>query len=250
MINNLPHPQLTFLFSICEEDGLKGAKLLEDHYLADIDYAYILDGEGPVGTAVVKTPHGCKGTLKIIGKEAHAGVCPEEGINALVVATEAISQLTIGRVDEETTCNFGVVHGGSATNVVMGQIELQFEARSYDLDKLIRLVEKVKKIFDLTAIKNRAAFEENLQYGTPGYQLDKTEGILRRFESACQKSNITYQEIRCGGGSNANVYRKRGVDAVNLSTNMKNIHSLQESIAVQDLKTMLSVLTNLIIESA
>ncbi|MGM0214203.1 M20/M25/M40 family metallo-hydrolase [Enterococcus sp. AZ109] len=240
------YPSITFLFTVCEEESLQGAKQLDPSYLQKIDFAYVLDGEGPLGTAVVKTPHGCKGTLRIIGKEAHAGVCPEKGINALAVAAEAITRLPMGRVDEETTCNIGVVKGGSATNVVMGEIEMQFEARSFDRQKLEKLIEQVKTEFQMVCQKHGATFEETLSYGTPGYTIDEQDEIILPFKRACEKNGISYQGAACGGGSNANVYRMRGMNAVNLSTNMKNIHSVDESIAAADLEMMLEALVSLV----
>lgn len=248
IIGDVPHPTITFLFTACEEQSLMGAKLLEQKYLDPIDYAYVLDGEGPIGTAVIKTPHGCKGTLNVIGKEAHAGVCPEEGINAFVVAAEAVSQLPIGRIDEETTCNIGVAQGGTATNVVMGELGLQFEARSFKPEKLDLIINQVKDVFAEVCQKHGATFEENLCLGTPGYELSDKQPILTAFKKACEKTETIYQGASCGGGSNANVYRMRGIDAVNLSTNMQNIHSVEEMIAIVDLKQMLLLLTQLIKE--
>lgn len=242
------YPSITFLFTVCEEQSLQGAKQLDPSYLQEIDFAYVLDGEGPLGTAVVKTPHGCKGTLRIIGREAHAGVCPEKGINALAVAAEAITRLPLGRVDEETTCNIGVVKGGSATNVIMGEIEMQFEARSFDRLKLEKLIEQVKTEFQTVCKKHEAIFEEMLSYGTPGYTIDDQDEIILPFKRACEKNGISYQGAACGGGSNANVYQMRGINAVNLSTNMKNIHSVDESIAAADLDKLLAVLVSLVEE--
>lgn len=242
------YPSITFLFTVCEEQSLQGAKQLDSSYLQEIDFAYVLDGEGPIGTAVVQTPHGCKGTLRVIGKEAHAGVCPEEGLNALAVAAEAITQIPIGRVDQETTCNIGVVYGGSATNVVMGEVEMQFEARSFDRGKLEKLISQVKEEFQRVCKMNEAVFEENLSYGTPGYTINDQDELIVAFQKACEKQGVHYQGVACGGGSNANVYRMRGTNAVNLSTNMKNIHSTDESIAVADLHQMLGILLTLVKE--
>lgn len=246
MTDDFPHPTCTFLFTVCEEQSLMGAKLLEQKYLDSVDYIYVLDGEGPIGTAVVKTPHGCKGILKVIGKEAHAGACPEEGINAFVVAAEVVSTLPIGRIDEETTCNIGVAQGGTATNVVMGELSLQFEARSFSPQKLEELTNHVKETFARVSQQYGAQFEETLQLGTPGYQLADTAPILTAFKKACEHEAVVYQGAACGGGSNANVYRMRGINAVNLSTNMQNIHSVNEQIAAADLEKMLAVLKQLL----
>lgn len=246
MIQETSHPEITFLFTVQEETSLKGAKALQDKYLSDVDFAYVLDGEGPIGTAIVKTPYGCKGKLIVRGKEAHAGVCPEKGINALVVAAQAITRLKIGRVSNDTTCNIGIIQGGTATNVVMGEVEMNFEARSYDRKKLEKLIETVRKTFEVVCTENGADFEDNLTYGTPGYQIADDEPVLTYFKNSCTYTGTQYRAEACGGGSNANVYRMRGVDAVNLSTNMQNVHSVDESLEVKDLEEMLQLVECLV----
>ncbi|TQQ84517.1 M20/M25/M40 family metallo-hydrolase [Peptacetobacter hominis] len=232
----LPHPPLTFVFSVCEEKSLQGAKNLDLNIFEDHKYVFVLDGEGDVGSMILKTPYGCKGTLKVIGKEAHAGVCPENGINALCVASEAITSLNFGRINENTTSNIGVISGGTATNVVMGSVEMKFEARSYLKDELISLIENVKNTFKEICLSNGASFEEDLKYGTPGYNISEDDEIVKDFKKACSNLNLKFNPLSCGGGCNANVYRKNGINAVNLGLNMKNVHSTKEHISIEDLE--------------
>ncbi len=63
----------------------------------------MLDADGPVGTVVNRTPTHITLDLIVTGKAAHAGVAPEEGISAIVVAAKAIAKIPSGRLDEETT---------------------------------------------------------------------------------------------------------------------------------------------------
>src|SRR6185295_11241134 len=67
---------------------------------------------------------------------AHAGMAPEEGINAIQVAAEGVAAMRLGRIDAETTANIGTIHGGAATNIVPNTVHLHGEARSHDDAKL------------------------------------------------------------------------------------------------------------------
>lgn len=243
---NIPHPPITFIFSVCEENSLQGAKNIEKNIIKDLKYIFVLDGEGEIGTAIVKTPYGCKGNIKIIGKEAHAGVSPEKGINALCVAAEAISYLKIGRVDKNTTSNIGVISGGKASNIVMGSVEMKFEARSYEKEELIKFIDNVKNVFLNVCKKNNATLEENLRYGTPGYYIKENDSIIKIIKLACEKIGVRFNGISCGGGSNANVYRKHGINAINLGLNMKDEHSKNEHIDIKDLETLKRLLLEII----
>ena len=53
-----------------------------------------------------------------------------------MVASRAIENMNLLRIDEETTANIGIVKGGEATNIVMPELEIIAEARSLDEQKL------------------------------------------------------------------------------------------------------------------
>ena len=53
-----------------------------------------------------------------------------------MVASRAIENMKLLRIDEETTANIGIVKGGIATNIVMPELEIVAEARSLSEEKL------------------------------------------------------------------------------------------------------------------
>ena len=105
----------SFIFSIWEEGGLHGAKNL-DYSKIYAEYAFVLDSGGSPGEIIVKAPAQDAIKVKITGKPAHAGLQPEKGISAIMVASRAIENMKLLRIDEETTANIGIVKGGIATN--------------------------------------------------------------------------------------------------------------------------------------
>ena len=133
--NNIEHSDITVVFSIWEEGGLFGAKSL-DYSKLDVDYGFVLDSGGSPGEIIVKAPGQDRIAVKIKGRPAHAGLQPEAGISAIMVASRAIENMNLLRIDEETTANIGIVKGGEATNIVMPELEIIAEARSLDEGKL------------------------------------------------------------------------------------------------------------------
>ncbi|MEG0273748.1 MAG: M20/M25/M40 family metallo-hydrolase [Longicatena sp.] len=242
---DIPHPELFFVFSVCEEDGLQGVKHIDKRLFKDVTCAYVLDGEGVVGTVVDRTPHGCKGTLSVIGKEAHAGVCPEQGINALKVASEAIAKLPMGRIHPYLTSNIGKIEGGTARNVVMGKVSMEFEARGYHRKELEEYVTYVKRSFHEVCDQYHAQFQEDIKFGTPGYTIEEDDTLWDEFEQICKRCGKTMIKESCGGGSNANVYRMHGIKSLCLGTNMKEVHSLNEHIGVQDIIDLYELLLSI-----
>ena len=132
--NGIPHSDIDAVFTICEEVGLLGAKYLD---LAGIrsTYGLVLDSDD-VGYLFTKAPSADHMEFVVHGLEAHAGVCPENGISAIKIAAEAIAAMKLGRIDDETTANIGVIEGGAATNIIPNRVVLRGEARSHDDAKL------------------------------------------------------------------------------------------------------------------
>lgn len=90
-----PHPMIEVIITTCEEIGLLGAKHLEFDKI-QTKYGYALDSTG-MNSVIVGAPAGNKITVTIKGLAAHAGLCPEEGINALELSAAALTKLKLGR---------------------------------------------------------------------------------------------------------------------------------------------------------
>jgi len=122
------------VFTICEEVGLLGAKHLDVSGLTS-RAGLVLDSDAP-GYLFTRAPAANHLEFVVHGLEAHAGMAPERGINAIQVAAEGVAAMRLGRIDASTTANIGVISGGGATNVVPNLVRLQGEARSHDEAKL------------------------------------------------------------------------------------------------------------------
>src|SRR5215210_1182894 len=131
---NVPHAPIEAVFSICEEVGLLGAKHVDVSKLK-AKYGLVFDSDDP-GFLFTRGPSANHMEWTIHGLEAHAGVAPEEGISAIKIAAEAIADMKLGRIDDETTANIGVIEGGKATNIVTNLVTLRGEARSRNDEKL------------------------------------------------------------------------------------------------------------------
>ena len=106
------HGDIQVLFTIAEEGGVNGSRCM-DKSLLHADVGYALDSEGHPGEIVTAAPGQDRVHFKVHGKTAHGGLAPEKGINAILVAAKALAGVEkYARIDEETTCNIGVIHGG------------------------------------------------------------------------------------------------------------------------------------------
>ncbi len=123
------HPTIEAVFTVREESGLLGANCL-DYSRIQSKQCIVLDSSGSAKDIIVGAPGQNKITATIIGRKAHAGVAPEEGISAIQVAAHAVAAMNLLRVDHETTCNIGTFAASGATNIVTERVSLVLECRS------------------------------------------------------------------------------------------------------------------------
>ena len=129
-----PPVGIELVLTVAEEQGLRGAKAFDTASLR-AKTGFVLDHAGPVGEVIVATPTQQKILADFIGVEAHAGIRPQDGSSAIAAAAAAIGRMELGRLDDGTTANVGLIEGGSSGNVVPGHCWLQAEARSLDLGR-------------------------------------------------------------------------------------------------------------------
>lgn len=236
--NNLKHPPIDIIFTICEEIGLLGAKNI-DLSLVDAKLGYILDSSD-INGIVTKAPSANKLTIKVFGKAAHAGNSPENGINALSIASKAISELNLGRIDHETTCNLGVIKGGIATNIVPDLIEIKGEVRSHNEIKLDEVTQAIGQAF----FKAREEFSTKIQIPEIEFVVDqdfpKTDiaedsSVVLLAQKAAANLGRKLRITTSGGGADANVFCGNGIMPGVIGTGMKDVHTVNESIRLDDM---------------
>ena len=123
---NQSHGMLEILLTVGEERGLLGSRNF-DYGKLEADFGYILDSSGSPGAIITAAPAQNILNITVKGKSAHAGFEPELGVNAIRIASEVISRLPLGRIDEETTSNIGIIEGGKATNIIPDSVFIQGE---------------------------------------------------------------------------------------------------------------------------
>lgn len=236
---------IEIVFTICEEVGLLGSKYL-DYEIIKSKKAIVLDSSGQPGNIIVKGPGQNKIDFKITGKTAHAGICPEEGISAIQIASEAISNMNLLRIDEETTANIGKISGGSATNIVCDSVVVNCEARSLSLDKLQEqtdhMVEEMKKACE--KFGGKLDFEVTRSYNP--LVVDENSELVKEVSKAMEQLDISPLLKASGGGSDTNNYFENGIEAINLAVGMTNVHTKDECIKISDLVKMTELIIELI----
>ena len=171
----------------------------------------VLDSDS-VGFLFTKAPAANRMEFRVYGLEAHAGVCPEKGINAIKVAAEGIARMRLGRIDHETTANIGVVEGGMAVNIVPNQVILRGEARSHSEEKLNRQTEHMKRCLEDAAARytleidgkrHNARIEAKIERDYDRMDVPESAPIVQLVHAAAKNLQLEVKTLATGGGDNA-----------------------------------------------
>ena len=237
---NRPHGGLELLFTPMEETGLHGAAAFDEERLhARIGYVY--DQAAPIGEVILGAPYAHSMEVKIHGCAAHSGMYPEEGRSAIAAAAKAIADFKLGRVDEESSANVGLISGGTAGNIVPEWCSFLAEARSHDPQKLADLVREMLEAATFAASLEDCQVETEVHKSYNGYRFKRDDDAVRIASSALERSGFEPSYTLSGGAADANVFNERGLACVNLANGMAEIHTPEEHIAVADLERMVDV---------
>ena len=240
----VPHGHIDVVFTICEEVGLLGAKHL-DLGLVRAKTGLVLDSDS-IGFLITKAPAVNHLEFEVHGLEAHAGICPERGISAIQVAARGIAAMRLGRIDEDTTANLGLVSGGTAVNIVPNRVMLTGEVRSHDEEKLERQTQAMVACLqdaaagatlELDGRLHETRVESRIRREYDRMDVSHDTAIVQRVHEAARNLGFAVDTVAKGGGCDANVLNKRGLQVANLASGMRDIHTVHEWLDVNDLVT-------------
>jgi len=230
--NEAKFGNIEIVFSVAEEIGLLGIKQF-DFSKVKGKYALVLDsGNMPVGAVVNKAPSALRFNLKITGQAAHTGIAPENGINAISIASRAIAKIDQGKISPDTTVNIGTIKGGQATNIVPDSVIVGGEIRSYNQKDIESQITNIKSIFSSEASSAGGLFsiEQNLDY-----EFFYVEPNSKIIELAERSANDIFNLQDSFGGSDANVFNKNGIEAVVLGIGSWEPHTKEEYVNIDEI---------------
>jgi tripeptide aminopeptidase len=252
LARKLPHPPLTLLFTVREESGLWGARHVNLAQLGQPAHAFNVDGGSPSGLTV-----GAVGAerwqVEVTGRAAHAGVYPERGVSATMVAALALAQVQqqgwFGKVktlDREGTSNVGVFGGrdgrsaGEATNVVTDFVRLRGESRSHRLS-FVRAITRAyrdafrsaaKQVRDHRGRGARVRFDAAVDYYP--FHLKPAAPVVRHANAAAKRAGLEPVLRVTNGGLDANWLVRHGIPTVTFGAGQNNIHTKEEYVELSD----------------
>jgi len=250
--DKLSHGPIEIIFTTCEEVGLLGAKNL-DIGLVQSRYGYALDSTG-INRVVMGAPAANRLKIEVHGISAHAGLNPEQGVSAFCLAARAIADLRLGRLDEQSTANFGLISGGVARNIVPDLITIEGEVRSHSPEKLEDYTKEIESTFRNVVMgwsshlggSRQPSVEITVEPEYPVMRIGDDDPVIIRVKQA---ADILERELAfevSGGGSDANIFNSYGLHTAIIATGMEKVHTTDESLDLRDLVSVTELLLAII----
>jgi len=246
---NQPASGIELVFTVAEEDGLRGAKAVDTSTLR-APFGFVLDHATPIGEVITAAPTYKRLIAYFEGTEAHSGLRPEDGHNAIAAAATAVNGMILGRIDDETTANIGLIEGGTASNVVAGHCRIEGEARSIDDVKASDTIGTMVDACTWAASEHGCDVDVEVSEAFHGYRLASSAPPVRLARAALERCGYEPSEVATGGGSDANALIAAGYECVLLANGTEANHTPQERVAAERLTGMLAVCDALVVLAA
>lgn len=244
--NELDHPPLTLLFTVGEESGLHGSREVKLTDLGNPELGFNVDGGSPE-FAVTGAIAADRWRVNVHGRSAHAGVHPDRGISAALIASRAIAAVAeqgyFGAVEingRTGTSNVGVVQGGEATNQVTDHVRVVGESRSHSNAFLNRITAAYRRAFEQAARsvrnnrgeKGRIEFISQREY--EAFRLPRNSPPVRIAAKAIKSMGRDPKLVVANGGLDANNLTAKGIPTVTLGAGQHNPHTVDEFVEVAE----------------
>lgn len=256
--NSVPHPPITLLFPIAEENGLNGSRLVRFEDLGHPVMGFNLDGQEP-NELIIGAMSAARWSADIFGRSAHAGLDPHKGISAGLIAAKAMARIGekgyFGRIvkgEQRGTSNLGTIHGGEANNQVMDRVRLTGECRSHCPVFLERIIEVYRSCFEEAAASimneagqcGRVEFWTNSEYRA--FRLNRSEPCVQVAERAIRAVGLEPNPLVMDAGLDANNFNEKGFPVVTLGAGAHHFHTVDEYVDLAEYQTACCVLLHIV----
>lgn len=214
----------------------------------EIDAALVLESARANGDIVSARKGGGEFHIRVTGREAHAGVEPEKGANAIVELAHQIQAITaLNGLNPGTTVNVGVIKGGTRPNVVPASAEATVDVRVIEAAGIAPLEDAVAALPDQTVVPDTTVEISGGVAKPPMEKTPATAALVELAQQAARDLGFEVQDTRTGGMSDANPLAAIGVPVLDgLGPIGGDDHSPQEYLDVTSIVPRTALLAHLI----
>jgi glutamate carboxypeptidase len=238
--------RLVCLWTSDEEIGSESSRKLLEREARRSDAVFVLEPSfGPRG--LLKTARKGVGEAELIvhGRASHAGLAPQEGINAIHELARQLARIE-GWNDfrRGVTINAGIIEGGTRTNVIPEHARAVLDLRALRVSDMRSLESRLRS---LRALQRGARLEITGGFDRPPLERKMSAALFTRAKSLAKQMDLSLGECTVGGGSDGNFTAALGVRTLDgLGAVGDGAHSSREHILINKMPARAALLAALL----
>jgi glutamate carboxypeptidase len=238
--------RLLFLWTSDEEIGGESSRKVLETEARRSDAVFVLEPAfGPRG--LLKTARKGVGEAELIvhGRASHAGLAPQEGINAIHELAHQLARLEEWNdLRRGVTINAGLVEGGTRTNVIPERARAVLDLRALRVSDMRNLERRLRA---LRPIHPGARLEMTGGFDRPPLEHKMSADLFARAKSLAAQMNLSLGECTAGGGSDGNFTAAAGVPTLDgLGAVGHGAHSAHEHVRIHTMPARAALLAGLL----
>jgi glutamate carboxypeptidase len=242
----VPNKRIVFLWTSDEEIGSETSRAAIEREARRSDAVLVLEPAlGPKG--LVKTGRKGVGEFEIAatGRAAHAGLNPEDGINAIEeIALQVARVRQWNQPRSGITVNAGVIQGGTRSNVVPERARVLIDVRAPRPGDIRALERKFRA---LSPILKCATLHVAGGFNRPPMERKMSASLFAKARALSKEMGITLGEAFVGGASDGNFTAALGIPTLDgLGAIGEGAHSPRENVVLRSLPERAALLAGLL----
>jgi glutamate carboxypeptidase len=241
--------RIAFLWTSDEEIGSDSSRKLIEAEARRSDAVFVLEPSlGPRG--LLKTARKGVGEAEIIvhGRASHAGLAPQEGVNAVHELAQQIARLQQWNdLRRGISVNADIIEGGTRVNVIAERARAVIDLRALHLADMRQLE---KRLYALKPLTRGARLEVRGGFNRAPMERKVSGALFARAKSLAAQMDLSIGECVAGGGSDGNLTAALGVPTLDgLGAVGDGAHSAHEHVIAKTMPQRAALLASLLAES-
>jgi glutamate carboxypeptidase len=242
-----PRKRIVFLWTSDEEIGSESSRKLIETEARRSDAVFVLEPSfGPRGA--LKTERKGVGDAQVVvhGRASHAGLAPQDGINAIHEIARQIARLESWNDHRRgVTVSAGIIEGGTRTNVIPELARVQLDLRATTVADM-RALER--RLHSLKPELKGARLEVSGGFSRAPLERKMSAGLFLRAKSLADEMGLApLEECSVGGGSDGNFTAAAGIPTLDgLGAVGDGAHSAHEHVVIKTMPQRAALLAALL----
>jgi glutamate carboxypeptidase len=238
--------RIVFLWTSDEEIGSESSRKILETEARRSDAIFVLEPSfGPRG--LLKTARKAVGEVELIvhGRASHAGLAPQEGINAIHELARQLARLEKWNdLRRGITINAGIIEGGTRTNVIPERARAVLDLRALHVSDMQSLESRLRA---LRPLQRGARLEITGGFGRPPLERKMSAPLFAHAKSLAQQMHLRLGECTVGGGSDGNFTAALGIPTLDgLGAVGDGAHSSREHVLINTMPARAALLAALL----